>query len=141
VKAPCRAAVLMLLALSLLAALAVACGEDSDFLLDENGPDATGTPPFFQRSPEASPEASPEPSPPAPNATPVTPFEVSADGSVNVRNEPSTDGSVERNLASGDKATVIAKISGEKVTGSNDVWYQLDDGNFVYSGAVKEVAQ
>jgi hypothetical protein len=136
-----RAALLPLLALALLAAFALACGEDSDFLLDDEGPDATDTPAFFQRSPEASPEGSPEPSPPAANATPVTPFEVSADGSVNLRDAPATDGNVEGNLASGDKATVIAKISGEKVTGNNDIWYQLEDGNFVYSGAVQEVAE
>lgn len=135
------AAALLLLALGLLGGLAAACGEDSDFLYDENGPDATGTPPFFQRSPEASPEGSPEPSPIAENATPVTPFEVSADGSVNMRSEPSTDGSVAGTLGSGERATVIARISGEKVSGNNDVWYQLDNGSFVYSGAVKEVGQ
>jgi hypothetical protein len=136
---PPRVVALALLALGLLAAVA-ACGENNDFLLDD-GPDATGTPPFYQRSPEASPEGSPEPSPPAANATPVPPFQVSAEGSVNMRDEPSTDGSVAGTLGSGERATVIARISGEKVSGNNDVWYQLDNGHFVYSGAVKEVAQ
>jgi hypothetical protein len=140
VKPSLRLAAVLLLALGLVAVLA-ACGEDSDFLLDDNNPEATGTPPFYQRSPEPSPEGSPEPSPPAADATPVTPFQVSADGSVNLRSEPSTSGSVAGNLASGERATVIARINGEKVTGDNDVWYQLDNGHFVYSGAVKEVSQ
>jgi hypothetical protein len=32
-------------------------------------------------------------------------------------------------------------VRGEAVEAGNDVWYQLDDGSFVWSGAVKEVSQ
>lgn len=53
-----RTLIVLLLALGATALLA-ACGEDDDFLFDETQPEATGTPPFFQRSPEPSPEPSP----------------------------------------------------------------------------------
>jgi len=36
---------------------------------------------------------------------------------------------------------VIARINGEAVEAGNDVWYQLEDGSFVYSGAVQEVEE
>ena len=49
-----RALVLLLLAFSALALIAIACNDDGDFLL-EDSPNATGTPPFDQRSPQPSP--------------------------------------------------------------------------------------
>ena len=138
-----RMIAVLLLALSAFALAGVACNDEGDFLLDENE-DATGTPPFFQRSPLPSPEPSPTGSPAAPNATPVTPFKVTVDESVNVRESPSTQGGQETvvgAIAPGEEKTVIAKVRGEAVEQGNDVWYQLEDGSFVYSGAVKEVAQ
>jgi hypothetical protein len=134
-------AVLLLLFAAL--ALLVACNDNSDFLLDE-GPQATGTPPFFERSPEPSPGPSPEGSPLAPNATPVTAFQIEAAETVNLRSEPSTAGgqdTVAGTLVPGVTATVVGRISGEEVSGGNDLWYELDDGTFVYSGAVKEAAE
>jgi LysM repeat protein len=57
-----RTLALLLLAFSALALIAIACNGEGDFLLDDE-PDATGTPPFFERSPLASPEPSPSPTP------------------------------------------------------------------------------
>lgn len=135
-------AVLLLLFAAL--ALLAACNENSDFLLDEGGPETTGTPPFLERSPEPSPEPSPEGSPLVADATPVTAFQIEAEETVNLRSEPSTEGgqdTVAGTLVPGVTATVIGRVSGEEVSGDNDIWYQLDDGTFVYSGAVKEVAE
>jgi len=139
-----RALAVLLLALSAFALAGVACNDEGDFLLDENEPESTGTPPFFQRSPLPSPEPSATGSPVAPNATPVTPFKVTVDESVNVRESPSTQGGPETvvgAIAPGEEKTVIATVRGEPVEEGNDIWYQLEDGSFVYSAAVKEVAQ
>ncbi len=125
-------------------ALVAACTDESDFLLDEEEPGATGTPPFLQRSPEPTPDITAEGSPLAAGATPVTPFEIEAQESVNLRREPSTEGgqdTVAGTLAPGETATVIARISGEEVEADNDIWYQLEDGTFVYSGAVQQVEE
>jgi uncharacterized protein YgiM (DUF1202 family) len=132
-----------LLAAFLLAAFALAalaCEDSGDFLLDEE-PEATGTPTFLERSPEPSPEPSPEASPPVEGATPVAAFKVKADGNVNQREGPTTKDAVAGTLSSGEEATVIATIRGELVEGTNDVWYQLEEGGFVYSGAVDEVEE
>jgi hypothetical protein len=133
-------AVLLLLFATL--ALLAACNDDSDFLLDEGEPEATGTPPFDQRTPQPSPEPTPEGSPLAPEATPVTAFEIEVEESVNLRSEPSTEGgqdTIAATLVPGETATVAARITGEEVEVDNDIWYMLEDGTFVYSGAVKEV--
>ncbi len=45
-----RALTPLILAFSALALIAIACSGEDDFLLDDE-PDATGTPPFFERSP------------------------------------------------------------------------------------------
>jgi hypothetical protein len=135
-------AVLLLLFAAL--ALLAACNDESDFLLDEREPEATGTPPFEQRTPQPSPELTPEGSPPAPEATPVTAFEIEVEETVNLRTEPSTEGgqdTVAGTLVPGETATVTGRISGEEVTEGEDTWYQLEDGTFVYSGAVKEVEE
>ena len=139
-----RALAVLLLTLSALAVAGVACNDKGDFLLDDNSPEATDTPAFFQRSPLPSPEPSATASPTAPNATPVTPFKVTVDESVNVREAPSTQGGQETvvgTIAPGEEKTVVAKVRGEPVEQGNDIWYQLEDGSFAYSGAVKEVAQ
>jgi hypothetical protein len=136
-----RALAVLLVTLSALALIAVACDSEGDFLLDDE-PEATGTPPFLQRSPQPSPAPSPVGSPPVAGATPVTPFEVETGTSVTLRSEPSTEGgqdTVAGSLTPGDTATVTAQIPGEEVESGNDIWYQLDDGSFVYSGAVTEV--
>jgi hypothetical protein len=135
-------AILLLLFAAL--ALLAACNDESDFLLDDGEPEATGTPPFEQRTPQPSPEPSPEGSPLAPEATPVTAFEIETEETVNLRSEPSTEGgqdTIAGTLVPGDTATVTASVSGEEVDADNDTWYQLDDGTFVYSGAVKEAEE
>ncbi len=53
-----RALALLLLAFGALALIAIACNGEADFLLDDE-PDATGTPPFFQRSPQPTPTPTP----------------------------------------------------------------------------------
>ncbi len=136
-----RTLAVLLIVLSASVLFAVACDNEDDFLLEDTGPDATSTPPFFERTPLPSPDPSPVGSPPAAGATPVTPFEIEVDQTVNVRTEPSTEegqATVAGSLGRGDIATVIARIPGETVEADNDVWYQLEDGNFVYSGAVSE---
>ena len=63
---------------------------------------------------------------------------------MNVRESPSTQGGPETvvgAIAPGEEKTVIATVRGEPVGEGNDIWYQLEDGSFVYSAAVKEVAQ
>jgi hypothetical protein len=125
-------------------ALVAACTDESDFLLDEGDLEATGTPPFEQRTPQPTPELTAEGSPLAAEATPVTAFEIEVEESVNLRSEPSTEGGQETvvgTLVPGEKATVTAHIQGEEVETDNDIWYQLEDGSFVYSGAVQEVEE
>ena len=55
-----RALALLLLAFGALALIAIACNSEGDFLLDDE-PDATGTPPFDQRSPRPTPTPTPTP--------------------------------------------------------------------------------
>ena len=128
-------AVLLLLFAAL--ALLAACNDESDFLFEDEKPEATGTPPFEQRTPEPSPEGSPL----AAGATPVTAFEIEVEQTVIRRSEPSREGTTEGSLDPGDKATVVAHVSGEEVEDDNDIWYQLEDGTFVYSGVVEEVEE
>ena len=136
-----RPLAVLLLVLSAFALVAVACNGGGDFLLEETDPETTGTPPFEQRTPPPSPVPSPEGSPPAAGATPVASFEITVEETVNQRSEASLEGTVEGSLNPGDTATVVARIPGEAVAAGNDIWYQLDDGTFVYSGAVKEVEE
>ncbi len=138
-----RALAVLLLVISAFALMAAACSGGGDFLLDENSPEATGTPPFFQRSPQPTAAPSPTGSPLAENATPVAPFKITVEESVNLREGPSTQGgqaSVVSTLNAGEEKTVVASVRGEAVEEGNDIWYQLDDGSFAYSGAVKKVA-
>jgi hypothetical protein len=130
--------------LTAFALIAAACSGGGDFLLDDTETEAEGTPPIFQRTALPSPEPSPEGSPPVAGATPVTPFKVTVAEKVNRRSEPSTEGgqaTVAGSLGPDETATVTARISGEAVSSDNDIWYQLDDGSFIYSGAVKEVEE
>src|SRR3989304_3251303 len=110
-----RALAVLLPMLSVFALAGVACNDEGDFLLDDNNPESTGTPAFFQRSPMPSPEPSPSGSPAAPNATPVTPFQVTVDESVNVRESPSTQGGPETGVGTftpGEEKTVAAEVRG-----------------------------
>jgi hypothetical protein len=49
-----RTLAFLLLSFSVLALIAIACNDNGDFLLEDE-PDAEGTPPFDQRSPQPSP--------------------------------------------------------------------------------------
>lgn len=71
--------------------------------------------------------------------TPVTPFQITSDESTNRRAEPTTEAGIAGTINAGEEATVSGQVSGEEVSAGNDVWYELDDGSFVYSGAVKRV--
>ncbi|MFB3092957.1 MAG: LysM domain-containing protein [Dehalococcoidia bacterium] len=53
-----RTLAFLLLAFSALALIAIACNGEGDFLLDDE-PDATGTPPIFERSPQPTPTPTP----------------------------------------------------------------------------------
>ncbi len=53
-----RALIPLLLAFSALALIAIACSGGDDFLLEDE-PNATGTPPFFERSPQPTPTPTP----------------------------------------------------------------------------------
>lgn len=73
------------------------------------------------------------------DVTPVTPFQVTTAESTNKRTEPSTTAGIAGTITAGQEATVTGEVAGETVEGSNNVWYQLDDDSFVYSGAVDRV--
>jgi uncharacterized protein YgiM (DUF1202 family) len=73
------------------------------------------------------------------NVTPVAPFQVTTAESTNKRTEPSTTSGIAGTINAGQEATVTGQVAGETVEGSNNVWYELDDGSFVYSGAVDKV--
>jgi hypothetical protein len=73
--------------------------------------------------------------------TSVTPFQITSDESTNVRASPSTEGAILGTITAGEENTVTGQVSGEAVEDGNDIWYQLDDGSFVYSGAVKKVEE
>jgi hypothetical protein len=73
------------------------------------------------------------------DVTPVTPFQVTTAESTNKRTEPSTSGGIAGTINAGEEATVTGQVAGETVEGSNNTWYQLDDGSFVFSGAVERV--
>ena len=73
--------------------------------------------------------------------TPVTPFQITSDESTNRRTSPFTEGAVLGTILAGEEATVTGQVAGEAVEEGNDLWYQLDDGSFVYSGAVKKVEE
>jgi hypothetical protein len=78
---------------------------------------------------------------PGVQVTPVTPFQVTSEESSNLRTGPSTESAVAGTINAGEVATVIGQVRGEEVEGGNDIWYQLEDGTFVYSGAVTEVEE
>lgn len=73
--------------------------------------------------------------------TPVTPFQVTSEESSNLRTGPSTESGIAGIISAGDEETVIGQVSGEEVEEGNDIWYQLEGGSFVYSGAVTRVEE
>ncbi len=73
--------------------------------------------------------------------TSVTPFQITVDDSANLRASPTTESSIVATMGAGDEATVTGQVSGELVGEGNDLWYQLEDGSFVYSGTVTKVEE
>jgi len=73
--------------------------------------------------------------------TAVTPFQITVDDSINRRESPSTQSGIVGIISGGDEETVIGQVRGEPVEEGNDIWYQLEDGSFVYSGAVTKVQE
>jgi hypothetical protein len=71
--------------------------------------------------------------------TPVTPFQITSDESTNRRTSPSREGAIAGTITKDQKVTVTGQVSGDEVDDGNNIWYELDDGSFVYSGAVKRV--
>jgi hypothetical protein len=78
---------------------------------------------------------------PGVEVTPVTPFKVTSEESSNLRTRPSTESDIAGIIASGDEETVVGQVGGEEVEEGNDIWYQLEGGSFVYSGAVTQVEE
>ena len=76
-----------------------------------------------------------------PEVTPVSPFKVTVDESANRRTSPSTGSAIAGIMTAGEERTVTWQVSGEAAEEGNDIWYQLDDGSFVYSGTVKKVQE
>ncbi len=145
------------LALTLGLLLLAACGGDGDSepapaLLTDPGDVATATPkaqppeaiildpdaltPTAENDNEENGEPTPDP-----EVTPVTPFQITSEESTNLRAEPSTESGILGTINAGEEATVTGQVAGEAVDEGNDVWYQLEDGSFVYSGAVAEVEE
>lgn len=134
-------------------ALAWGCGGGDGLLDDGTSPAASGTPPIFQRSPVArtpapsgaatTPAATSTPTGQAPPVavTPVTAFEITATEAVNIREAPATDSDVLGIIAPGDRKRVVAQALGQEVDAGtgNRIWYQLEEGGFVYSGLVQKV--
>ncbi len=156
-----RKLVIPILALALALALAAACGG--------GGNDAR--PPGRLTDPASVPTATPWTEPPEPiilepgaltpvsqdgngeedggggggdtggEVRPVTPFKVKVDETTNRRTGPSTDEGVAGTIKPSEEPTVVGEANGEEVDAGNDVWYQLEDGSFVYSGAVTKVEE
>ncbi len=73
--------------------------------------------------------------------TSVTPFQITVDDSANLRASPTTESSIVATMSAGDEATVTGQVRGELVGEGNDLWYQLEDGSFVYSGTVTKAEE
>jgi hypothetical protein len=148
-----------LLALAFALLLAAACGGDDD------GPRAAGR----LTDPRSVATATPWAEPPEPiilepgaltpisqgegveggegegegevQVTPVSPFQITSEESTNLRAAPSTESAVAGTITAGEEKTVTGQVVGEAVEEGNEIWYQLEDGTFVYSGAVKKVEE
>ena len=73
--------------------------------------------------------------------TPVTSFQITVADSANRRKSPSTQSDLLGTINAGEKKTVTGEVPGEAVEADNDIWYALEDGSFVYSGAVTKVEE
>lgn len=147
-----------LAALALILALASACGGSGD----------SSRPPGRLTDPASVPTATPWTEPPEPiilepgaltptgqngngedggnggidgEVRPVTPFQITVDETTNRRTGPSTDDNIAGTIKANEEATVVGEANGEAVDGENDIWYQLEDGSFIYSGAVNKVEE
>jgi len=145
----------LILAITTLAILAWGCGGNGGLLGDETTPSPSGTPPIFQRSPVArtpaptgaatSPGTSPAPTGQTPAAniavTPVTAFEITVTEAVLIREGPATDTDPLGGIYPGERKRVTGQALGQEVTAGsgNRIWYQLEEGGFVYSGLVQKV--
>ncbi len=156
----------VLLSLAGGAALILACGGDTELVLEDGSPTPTGTTSASQQSPtpSTSPQASPGGSTPTTTPTPeatatpadevevipvAEPFEVevsAGNSGLRVRETPSTVATILGAIYVGDRATVLGEAHGEEVeSGKGDLWYQVDvtqDGvtirGFVYAPFVEE---
>ena len=148
-----RALPLSLFALALAVAVFAACGGGGD------GERPTGR----LTDPSSVATATPWPEPPEPiilepgaltpisdggddggggvEVTPVTSFQITVADSANRRKSPSTQSDLLGTLNAGEKKTVTGEVRGEAVEAGNDIWYELEDGSFVYSGAVTKVEE
>ncbi|MEE8385521.1 MAG: SH3 domain-containing protein [Dehalococcoidia bacterium] len=149
-----------LLAVAFALLLATACGGDGD---------GDGARPVGRLTdPRSVPTPTPRGQPPAPNnqepdpmtppsgtrdeetegngeggeeVTSVTPFQITVDDSANLRASPTTESGIVATMGAGDEATVTGQVRGELVGEGNDLWYQLEDGSFVYSGTVTKAEE
>ncbi len=148
-----------LIALTLALLLAVACGGDGDGerptgRLTDPRSVPTATPwtnapepiilepdaltPIIDEGTEDGEESSSEE---VPEVTPVTPFQITVEESANRRVSPSTGSAIAGIMTAGQERTVTGEVQGEAVEEGNDIWYQLDDDSFIYSGTVKKVQE
>jgi hypothetical protein len=148
-----------LIALTSALLLAVACGGDGDGerptgRLTDPRSVSTATPwanapepiilepgaltPIIQEGDEQGEEISDEE---IAEVTPVTPYQITVEESANRRTSPSTGSAIAGIMTAGQERTVTGQVQGEAVEEGNDIWYQLDDGSFVFSGAVKKVQE
>ena len=147
-----RALPLSLLTLALALAVFAACGGEDE------GERPTGR----LTDPRSVATATPWPEPPEPvilepgaltpisdggddgsgvEVTPVTSFQITVADSANRRKSPSTQSDLLGTINAGEKKTVTGEVPGEAVEADNDIWYALEDGSFVYSGAVTKVEE
>ena len=148
-----RALPLSLFALALALAVFAACGGEDE------GERPTGR----LTDPRSVATATPWPEPPEPiilepgaltpisdggddggggvEVTPVTSFQITVADSANRRKSPSTQSDLLGTINAGEKKTVTGEVRGEAVEAGNDIWYELEDGSFVYSAAVTKVEE
>lgn len=145
-----RSLLVSLLALTLGFAMIAACGGDGDdgerVLGELTDPDSVATATPWSEAPVPIILGPDVLTPIAPDdggsdgsgieVTPVTPFQVTTAESTNKRTEPSTSAGIAGTINAGQEETVTGQVAGEAVEGNNNVWYKLEDGSFVYSGAV-----
>ena len=152
-----RGLTVSLLALALVLLLATACGGDGDERSAGRLTDPRSVPtatPWGQRPEpiilepdaltpisETGTEETGDNGEVGDEVTSVTPFQITVDDSANRRESPSTESAIAGIINAGDEETVVGQVRGEPVEEGNDIWYQLEDGSFVYSGTVTKVQE